>query len=528
MEPGGVFSPHFSMEAELIKRFARLFRGLDKAYGTFDITEKAANGKATGKARIVREPRTTATFSAHLIGEQSVGIVPINEQNQCWWGAIDIDMYPLDHTQLIERIKKLKLPLIVCRSKSGGGHVYLFLKEPVNADLLQNKLREIAGELGYADTTEIFPKQIKLVLERGDTGNFLNLPYYDHENGLRYGFKEDGQAATLPEFLNAAEKAAITREDLENLLTDEATPVDERLSEGPPCLQTLIRQGFPEGTRNNGLFNLGVYVRKAFPDEWETKILEYNQAVMSPPLDLNEVNIVADQLKKKDYQYKCSDQPICNFCNRDLCRSRKYGVGGGANTPTLANLRKYDSEPPLWFLDVNGSPVELDTEALQKQSRFQVMCMDQINYMPPTIDRRPWETRMNNLLSFMVNTEGAVINMSDDTSIRGQFYDFLEEFSTHMQKAFDKEEILLRRPWTDEENGRTFFRLKDLESYLKRNKFFEYKSNKIAQRLRDIDGQPEQLKIKGRSVRCWSIPAYQKIEEEFASRFDDNEEDIPF
>ena len=152
------------METKDIKRFAKTFRGLDKAYGTFDITEKSASGKAKGKARIVRDPRTLATFTAHLKGEQSVGIVPINEDNNCWWGAIDVDMYPLDHTKLVKRIKELKFPLVVCRSKSGGGHIYLFLKEAVPAEVVQNKLKEITAEIGYADTTEIFPKQIQLHL----------------------------------------------------------------------------------------------------------------------------------------------------------------------------------------------------------------------------------------------------------------------------------------------------------------------------------------------------------------------------
>ena len=97
-----------------------------------------------------------------------------------------------------------------------------------------------------------------------------------------------------------------------------------------------------------------------------------------------------------------------------------------------------------------------------------------------------------------------------------------------MQQALDREEILLRRPWTDEKTGPTYFRLKDLEAYLKRNKFFEYKSNKIAQRLRDIDGKAEQLRIKDRSVRCWSIPSFEPLLDEFSSRFEEKEEDLPF
>jgi hypothetical protein len=54
----------------------------------------------------------------------------------------------------------------------------------------------------------------------------------------------------------------------------------------------------------------------------------------------------------------------------------------------------------------------------------------------------------------------------------------------------------------------TYFRLKDFENFLKKNKFFEYKSHRIAQRLRDINGDSTVLKIKGRAVRVWQIPAY--------------------
>ena len=503
-----------------------MFRGLDRAYGALNLTTKDARGKQKGVYRFIHEPRNPATYYAHLMGETSIGVVPINEDNECLWGAIDIDQYPLDHGEILKKLRHLEIPLVVCRSKSGGAHLYLFFKAFVDAAKVQTKLKEVAAEIGYGGC-EIFPKQIKLVLERGDNGNFLNLPYFDHEGGLRYAFNPDGSAATLREFLDIAESSAITEEELDGLLSRAEVVVDDKLKDGPPCLQALLRQGFPEGTRNNGLFNLGVYLRKAFPDDWAAKILDYNQTIMSPPLALTEVNVVADQLKKKEYQYKCSDQPICNFCNKDLCRSRKHGVGGGANTPTVANLRKYDSEPPLWFLDVNGSPVELDTDGLQRQPRFQTLCMEQINFMPRTVARQTWEAQINRLLGQMVNTEGAVISTSADTSLSGQFYDMLEEFSTHMQSAMDREEILLRRPWTDEKIGRTYFRLKDFEAFLKRNKFFDYRSNKVAQRLRDIDGKAEQFRIKGHMVRCWSIPAYKKIDEGFESRIDDDE-DVPF
>ena len=92
----------------------------------------------------------------------------------------------------------------------------------------------------------------------------------------------------------------------------------------------------------------------------------------------------------------------------------------------------------------------------------------------------------------------------------------------------DKEEILLRRPWTDEESGATFFRLKDFEAYLKKNKFFEYKSHKIAQRLRDINGDSVVLKIKGRAVRVWKIPSFDSADVNLKAPAFGSRQETPF
>ena len=66
----------------------------------------------------------------------------------------------------------------------------------------------------------------------------------------------------------------------------------------------------------------------------------------------------------------------------------------------------------------------------------------------------------------MSDTEGHVIEVSQDVSVNGQFADHLEEFCTGHQAADEKEQILLKRPWTDEDLKETYFRLKDLEAHL--------------------------------------------------------------
>ena len=42
----------------------------------------------------------------------------------------------------------MKLPLIVCRSKSGGAHVFLFTSDYVSAKLMRDKLVQIRAVLG--------------------------------------------------------------------------------------------------------------------------------------------------------------------------------------------------------------------------------------------------------------------------------------------------------------------------------------------------------------------------------------------
>jgi len=491
------------------KKFAEIFDGLKQAFGTYKVNKQQANGKNTGKATVVREERTTELWEGHLSGKgQSVGIIPINEENKVKWGCIDVDQYPLDHKKIIERVRKIKLPLIVCRSKSGGAHLFIFVDDWVPAREMQDVLNHMSAALGYGGS-EVFPKQVKLFLDRGDVGNFLNLPYYDQEMGLRYAFNDDGAAADLEDFFKLHKEHVQTREQLLALTVEEKA--DELLPDGPPCLQLLAKQRISEGGRNNGLFNLGVYLRKAYPDSWEAEILTYNMQYLDPPLPLSEVNIVAKQLQKKDYAFKCKDAPINSYCNAELCRTRKHGIGAAVSGATIANLRKYNSIPPVWFMDVNGEPLELDTEALMNQSQFQRSCVEQLNHLPRTARKEQWEARINQLLMDMTETEGAIVEVSEDASIDGQFYDYLEEFCTTMQQAEVREEILLRRPFTDDDEGRTYFRLKDFEAHLRKNKFFEYKSHKIAQRLRDRNGESTVVKIKGKAVRVWVIPSFDNV-----------------
>jgi len=495
-----------------ITKFKTIFSGLDIAYGTYRIKSERGDGKQAGQATVVRKPPTDDLWVKHLEGvEPSLGIIPIRADNSCIWGCIDIDQYPLDHKGLVEKVAQLKLPMVVCRSKSGGAHVFLFTRTPVPARDFQTYLKNAAALLGEAGR-EIFPKQAEILIDRGDTGNFLNLPYFAGESSTRYAFNSDGSAASMEEFY-ALYDANV--QDSLDFVPEPPKQAESPIKDGPPCLQALCAQGFPEGTRNNGLFNIAVYLKKAHPSTWEDKMVEYNFKYVSPPLPNNEVQVVLKQANKKDYHYKCKDAPLNGFCNSGLCRTRKHGIGANSpDAPQIASLSKYASEPPLWFLDVNGRRIELETDALHTQTLFQKACLEKINLLPPTLRKQDWENLLNALLKEMVETE-QITEASEDTSVTGKFNDLLEEFAAHMQQAMARDEMLMGRPWTDDDEAKTYFRMKDLEAHLKRNNFAGLSAPKMAQRLRDMGGEPVSLFLKNRTVRCWRIPKFDKQDAPF-------------
>lgn len=483
---------------EMASRFHSLFSGNDRAHGTFSVNaDRATDGKKTGTARVLREPPTTELWVRHLKGEQGLGIIPIKDNNCCHWGAIDIDVYNLDHAVLIKQIEKNGLPGVVCRSKSGGAHLYFFFTREVPAADLQPKLVSIAAMLGYGGS-EVFPKQQQILADRGDTGNFLNMPYFAGPRTTRYGYNKDNESLGPVEFLDFAEGRRIDPDDFLDLRTA-PKKADELLPKGPPCLQHLAAQGFGEGSRNNALFNLGVYARLSNPDGWETDLHNFNKAYMVPPLDKKEVDLIAAQLSKKEYFYKCDDQPIASFCNKDICITRKFGIGPGQRAVDLGSLTKINGDPPVWIMDVDGQRVELSTDAFVSQKVFQRDCLNQINMMPRTMSAKAWEGRIQVLLSQLT-----IVEVPPEATSKGEFVDLLTTFCCDRAKGVDREDILQGiAVWAD---GRVFFQVKDLKRHLVANQFTSYSAVKIGLRLKELGAEKMFWNVKGRGVHVWGMP----------------------
>jgi hypothetical protein len=488
-------------------KFKEIFEGNNSAYGQLILSGSTTDkGKAEGKAFIKRQPVTDILWQEHLDGKDpALGVIPINENNECKWGCIDVDQYDLNHLSIMRDIKGMGFPLVTFRSKSGGAHLFLFAKEFIAASLMQSKLKAMAEALGYAGS-EIFPKQTEILVERGDTGNFLNLPYHGGTRGLRYTFKAGGEAASLESFYSIYDEWAQTKEEIENIIVKK-TEVVEAFQDGPPCLNKLAQDGFGEGSRNNALFNVAVYHKQASPDNWEDKVMEDNSKWMNPPLSFQEVKQLLASVGKRGYdKYRCKEQPICGVCNAAKCRTKKFGVGfEEEQMPELDTLTKITSNPPQWFLNVGGKRVELKTEQLHNPNLFAIAVLDQANVVSPIPKAQDW--REIYLKTLMQNLQE--IEPLESLDPMNQIVNLLYDFTVNRPAARTKEDILNKMSWTDE--GYTYFRMDDFYSFCKRNNW-EMDKTKTGNLMKQLDFFEDEIRmtLKNQTPRLVKIKAMKK------------------
>lgn len=502
------------MDKSHAERMHTLFRGFSGAHGTHGLTDKNSSkgGKLEIKktARTIREVVTDGHWERHLSGEAPLGIIPIDENNECSWGCIDVDKYDIDHVEVVKRVKSMKLPLVVCKTKSGGIHAFLFLSTPAPAEETRAALSNMAAAMGWGDS-EIFPKQNQVLLERGDLGSWLNMPYLGGNKTDRYAVKETMAAYSVAEFLDMAEAARIKIEDVPRATgkrtqrrkaRDEPDDsADEPLSDGPPCLQHLASSGFPDGTRNNGLFALGIYCQKKYGENWKNHLEDMNRQFMNPPLNSDEVMGVIRNLEKKSYNYSCRDQPLCSHCESAVCRGRKFGVGGTGQFPKISGLSKLASDPPMWFMDIEEQRIELTTRDLQDYRAFQHVCMERLTIMYMPLRAETWAAVVGDAMQ-----DAVVLEAAPDMSIAGHFAELLESFCMDRHRGERWEDIRQGRPFLDPDTHRHYFRLKDLMSHLDRDGFREWGRNKVGQHVTEMGGR-KGVNIAGHFVNLYWVPA---------------------
>lgn len=487
--------------SDLVARFMRLFAGYDRAYGQYKLaaSNAAAGEKAKGRGVTVRGLVTPHLFELHLAGDMDagLGIIPLRADNTCSFAALDIDEYNLDLPSIARQVKQFRL--IVCRSKSGGAHCFGFFDPPMPARDVRQYLERIKALINKGQA-EVFPKQeTRASIE--DVGNWINLPYFGGDRSLRYALDpETGQALSLDAFISLAESWAMSS------LPTVTVPEVEELPEGPPCLHVLLSRGaFPEGMRNSGLFNVGVYLRKAHPDDWQDRLLAFNARYCSPPLRLAEMQALVKSLSRADYQYTCKQEPIKSVCSRRLCLSRRYGVGESGDDASIeiTSITKYPSDPVLWCVEINGRRIETDTQTLYSHAAFARLCMEKLNRCPAPMPAPRWRKKLDDLLASCDE-----VPPPPDADRNVQFVQFVEAWLYGRAQAKDRDEMLLGKPWQHE--GRIWFLSSSLLQHMRQQGFHYGTAHAVWRALSSLMGARKEkgIMLRGGLYRePWSVPA---------------------
>lgn len=485
---------------DLATEFLDLYQGLPRAHGRYTLGKlNESKGKMDGRAETLLEPTTARKWQQHLDGEVGIGIIPIRDDATVRWGAVDIDVYPLDINALFAKVLRLDLPCVVLRTKSGGAHVTCYTTDDVPAKTMRSKMMEMAVALGYPGV-EIYPKQVSLASER-DVGNWLNMPYFDHTKTTRYAVYK-GRSLTAEEFIRYAKHIRVTPEQLESLVID----IGPDFADGPPCLQIMNAEGLQPGKRNDAMFAFGVYCRQKYGDEWEAEFEKLNLSLCDPPLPSSEIQALIKSLRKKTYFYPCKKAPCASFCNKEVCKTREFGVGqgGGELNVSIGSLVKINhADSPTWIIDVDGIRFEIETDSLMSQGLFHKVCVEKTNKWPNAIKPFEWQQLVNSKLE---NVE--IITPPQDSSIEGRFLSYLDQYLSTTALARSIDELLQGKPWT--EDGIQYFRSNDLLDYLDRQHFRGVNQRKAWDILRRSGAQHKQFHIKGRCVQVWGVKEYAR------------------
>lgn len=470
-----------------LERFIELFTGGTQAYGEWDVIKKAKT--------IHRAPELE-NYQSHLEGKVGLGLVPVQLNGMCRFAAIDIDVDTIDHNALFTKIEQRNIPINVCRSKSGGAHLYLFIRKELPAQIVRDVLKRWATVLGYPQV-EIFPKQVKVSKE--NIGNWINLPYFGGDNTTRYAVGPAG-ALSLEEFLDTAKYYD------PDIVTQVDESVDSNTAKMPPCLAALTQNGIGEGMRNQAMFNFAVFYRKARPGDWETALQTHNSQYLSPPLDFRELQGVVQSCARTKYQYLCDQSPLKENCDREQCLKLPFGINnkpwdeaGSYDDFTITHLRKLLTDPPRYVVEVNGRDITLDWDSLYTYRLLKSAIGSALDIVAPPKKQPQWEQKLRGLLATKED-----IDAPEDASQVGLVLDRFHEFLGLRDRAQNKEDLLRGIPV--EEGGSVLFRVGDLRRYLQGWKLDRIEGSELFMALRKDGCTHKRIRLNGRLVQIWSYP----------------------
>lgn len=256
------------------------------------------------------------------------------------------------------------------------------------------------------------------------------------------------------------------------------------------------------------MFSCAAYLKQKHGDDFEFPLMEINNS-LADPLKAKELNsTVIESHKKKTWAYACTTAPMVDFCDKDECKKRRYGIHGiDVSNLSFGDFVQYDTHPPYYEWTINDKPLRFFSEAeIIQQSKFRELCFQRIHIMPFKLSDVAWTRILNQALSNIIVKH---VSEEDDISPGALFKEYLTEFLTRRAMAETKRQIITDRVYLDRDLHCYVFKPKNLLHFLTKQKDFKYFGQTAVQaELRELGGEPKQYYIdpEHKSARVWTIP----------------------
>ena len=515
-------------------RFLDIFDCQRENYYTFvEEGKRERDSKTEGKYDRYEETVTVDVIEKHLNGIISVGLIPTRRDGTCSWGVIDVDgaIYHKDPVPVLKKIREKGYPLVPYRSKTSGLHLYLHIKGSVSAAEMRKKIHALAADLGFGGTlADKFPNEDAITKDKNGkykVGKCVNMPYQGTTKGYctRYCLTDDGKAISIDDFFDYVEKFRITPKQFDDLTIQtenkEQNGPEPEWNEYPPCTQAFISNKVGEGQRNNALFNLAVLAHLKNPDQLKTELYERNKTCMNPPVERDsELDAIVAQIKDKEYFYQCETPIAKQFCNKEACRKRKYGIGPNQYIPTVDSFFKHNTNPPYYVLTMEGNQIQLLGKQIVQQQLLREELFDQADIVWQTLNKRDWNMFLVSLKAMQKEVE----DMKPGDDEKEDFNYYTRMFIQETEPGDDISQLQAGYIFKDEEF--VYFNLHTFKDFLNKKK--GKKSNQEVIRYLKNGGSISTTKL---NQRVWQIALPEKInikpkKVDFKSRRDD--EKTPF
>jgi hypothetical protein len=204
-------------------------------------------------------------------------------------------------------------------------------------------------------------------------------------------------------------------------------------------------------------------------------------------------------------------------------------VGGDSESKAqVGGLTVILSQPPYYFMDVNGKRVELTVDELHNQAQWQKACLTQINFMPSRMKEQDWTAMLNGMLK-----QATYIEVDRELTLTGRFEDLLQSYCNGSAQAYDPEELQTGKPYHDKVLVK--FKIEGLVNFLKnRNHPWADNRAKLQEEIKrvngdeNVNGEHRYKRSDGSwgKVRVWWVPEMK--EEDIDLPVKEISNDIPF